>query len=278
MAIVTFWSNGKKETGKTLSMAAIATHIAIEHNYKILVISTIRKDDTLETCYWEPKNNSLVNKIMGSKTDISSGIDGLVSLAACNKLTPESISNYTRLVFPNNRLEVLAGSIDEDEEEYRKVRETYKDVIQIANNFYDYVFVDLNKGLKKSYIREILEISDLIVVNIAQGLKTINEIKNSREGNDLLKKDNTLLLIGKYDKYSKYNAKNIARNLGYKNKIYVIPYCTLFFEACNEGKIVDFFLRNRSLNNTDKNAVFIKEISEVSSEIIETINFLKNIY
>ena len=37
MSIVTFWSNGKEETGKTLAIAAIATYMAIEHNYKILV-------------------------------------------------------------------------------------------------------------------------------------------------------------------------------------------------------------------------------------------------
>ena len=44
MSIVTFWSNGKEETGKTLAIAAIATYMAIEHNYKILVISTGYKD------------------------------------------------------------------------------------------------------------------------------------------------------------------------------------------------------------------------------------------
>lgn len=40
MAIITFKSNEIKETGQTLSIAAVATKMAIEHNYKILVIST----------------------------------------------------------------------------------------------------------------------------------------------------------------------------------------------------------------------------------------------
>ena len=55
MSIVTFWSDGKEQTGKTLSIAAIATHMAIEHNYRILVISTGYKDDTLNRCFWEEK-------------------------------------------------------------------------------------------------------------------------------------------------------------------------------------------------------------------------------
>lgn len=40
MAIITFWSNTKKETGQTMSIAAVATCMAIEHNYKILLVST----------------------------------------------------------------------------------------------------------------------------------------------------------------------------------------------------------------------------------------------
>ena len=40
MAIITFYSNSKKETAQTMSIAAVATSMAIEHNYKILLIST----------------------------------------------------------------------------------------------------------------------------------------------------------------------------------------------------------------------------------------------
>ena len=38
MAVIAFWSNSKKETGQTVSIAAIATYIAIEHNYRILLV------------------------------------------------------------------------------------------------------------------------------------------------------------------------------------------------------------------------------------------------
>ena len=55
MSVVTFWSSGEEQTGKTLSIAAISTYMAIEHNYRILVISTGCKDDTLDSCFWEPK-------------------------------------------------------------------------------------------------------------------------------------------------------------------------------------------------------------------------------
>ena len=75
MAVITFCSNEIKETGQTLSMAAIASYMAIEHNYKILMISTGFNDLTLENCFWE------YNKIRSTggvlKQDV--GTIGLVS-------------------------------------------------------------------------------------------------------------------------------------------------------------------------------------------------------
>lgn len=61
MSIVTFWNNGREQTGKTLSIAAIATRMAIEHNKKILVISTGYKNEILNRCFWQerkPKKRS----------------------------------------------------------------------------------------------------------------------------------------------------------------------------------------------------------------------------
>ena len=53
MSVVAFWSNGKEESAKTLSMVAISTYMAIKHNYRILTVSTRYNDDTLESCYWK---------------------------------------------------------------------------------------------------------------------------------------------------------------------------------------------------------------------------------
>lgn len=278
MAIIAFWSNEMKETAKTLSMSAIATHMAMYHNYKILMISTIRNDDTLETCFWEPHKDQPLKDITGNKKDITSGIDGLVNLAVSHKLTPESVSNYTKLVFPGNRLEILLGSTDEDHAIYEEVRETYKEVIETANQYYDYVFVDLNKGLKEGYIKNILEVSDLIVVCLKQGLKYINDFKIARNENEFLQKDNILILSGNNDQDSKYNEKNIARALGYKQDIALIPHNTLFFEECTEGKIVDYFLRFAKINQTDKNARFIENVKESEELIVERIKMLKSRY
>ena len=43
MSVITFINNRREETGKTLSLVAIATNMAIENNEKILIISTKEK-------------------------------------------------------------------------------------------------------------------------------------------------------------------------------------------------------------------------------------------
>ena len=47
MSVVSFWSQDKKETCKTSAVIALATYMAIEHNYRILVVSTSVNDDTI---------------------------------------------------------------------------------------------------------------------------------------------------------------------------------------------------------------------------------------
>ena len=53
MAIISFWSGESKSTAQTLSMVAVATYMAIEHNFRILVVDATFQDDTLERCFWK---------------------------------------------------------------------------------------------------------------------------------------------------------------------------------------------------------------------------------
>ena len=80
MAIITFKSNETKETAQTLSLVAVATQMAIEHNYKVLVVSTNFKDKTLEDCFWENEGGlALSSNIVKKDVGIDSGVEGLMS-------------------------------------------------------------------------------------------------------------------------------------------------------------------------------------------------------
>lgn len=269
MAVVTFWSNGKEETAKTLSIVAIATNMAIEHNYKILLLSTNYNDDTLESCFWEkqkPKKTIVDLAPPGTVVEIDNGIEGLAKAVKANRVTPELISNYTKIVF-KDRLDVLLSIKSGSYDEYQRLRDVYPKILQAANEYYDLIFVDINKGLDSEFIREILKSSELVITNITQRLKIIDDFMEIKEKEKLFSRKNNMLLIGRYDRFSKYSAKNIARYMNTKQEINVIPYSTLFFEACNDGKVADFFLRMRTIDESDRNAAFVKEVRKVTENI-----------
>ena len=53
MSVITFVNNLEEESGKTMSLVAIATYMAINHNKRILIISTTNKEDKINSCYFE---------------------------------------------------------------------------------------------------------------------------------------------------------------------------------------------------------------------------------
>ncbi len=269
MSIVTFWNNRKEETGKTLSIAAIATHMAIEHNYKILVVSTGHKDETLDRCFWQEKKQAKKNLgLFGPNTNvgIEDGIVGLETLMKSNRVSPEQVTNYTKIVF-KDRLEILP-SFKGEKLEYDEIKTTYPDIISLANNYYDLVFVDLDEEVGEEISKQILEKSNIIMVTLSQRLISINNFMKLREEEPVLKSIKTLILIGRYDKYSKYTVKNITRYMGEKNKVSTIPYNTLFFEACEEAGVPDLFLRLRKVDEDDRNGLFVAEVKRTADNIV----------
>lgn len=272
MPIITFWSNRKKETAQTLSMIAIASYMAVENNSKILIIDTHFNDKTIENAFWEEKNTStkkVIKQLSGGKIDLGSGIEGLAKLITSGKNSADLISDYSRVVF-KGRLEVILSSDPKTEDDKRRIITVYKDLVRLASHEYDYVFVDVPKGRDIPWVNEILDVSDVIVFNITQRLKDMEDYIELKNTNDLFAKNNVIPLIGRYDRYSKYTKKNIARYIGEKKDIPAVSYNTLFFESANEGGIGNYFLKFRKslISSQDRNAVFVDQVANAAERLV----------
>lgn len=268
MPIVTFWSNGEEQTGKTLSIAAVATYLSIEHNKRILIVSTGHNDKTLDNCFWKERKIKRNLGIFGPNTNIAmdEGIVGLTKIINSNKLSPENITNYTKIVF-KDRLEILQ-SFKGERTDYERLKQVYSDIINLANNYYDLVLVDLDRELEQEISETILGNSNLIVANISQRLSSIDRFIELREQMQFLNTNKTLILVGRYDKNSKYTIKNMTRYMGEKNKVSTIPYNTLFFEASEEAKVPDLFLKIRNIDEDDTNYFFLAEVKRTVENIL----------
>ena len=283
MSVITFVNNLKEETGKTMSLVAIATHMAINNNNRILIISTTNKEDKINSCYFEEQEAKKMRLgILGNRTsaiDSESGIEGIAKIARSNKLTPELITNYTKVVF-KDRLEIILGADKSKrpltEEEDKEITEEYINLISVARMYYDKVFVDLDSNLSEEIRQRIVDSSDLVIVNTSQNFNSLRKLKEKKENSELLQSPKTLILVGRYDKFSKYNVKNISRYLEERNQVLTIPYNTLYFEAANEAGVPDLFLRFKKISDSDdRNALFALEVKRAAENIIYRLQELQ---
>ena len=206
MSIVTFWNDERDQTGKTLTAVAVATRMAIERNYKILLISTSFQDPTIKNCFWGDETQKTL-KLFGIKSNniaVENGIEGLIKLIAANKLTPNVITDYTKVIF-KERLEIINGFLGAKEvtretnlKEYEKIQKYYIDLIKVANQYYDMVLVDLDKLIPEKLRDEILNISNLNVYVLSQKKSSLDRYLIQRQKNANIGNPKTLPVIGKY--------------------------------------------------------------------------------
>lgn len=282
MAVIAFWSDEEKETGQTMSMVALSTYMAIEHNYRILNISANFKEETLENSYWDlSKSENLIKSISTDmieqgklrKNSLESGVESLARVINSNKTSSNIVSSYSKVVF-KDRLDVLCATKTQSYEEYREIVSLYPDIMKAANRDYDLIFIDVSKKMQKEDAERILNAADVIIINITQRLKNIDSIPRLKAEGTVFSKNNVLINIGRYDKFSKYNVKNIERYIKEKN-INCIPYNTLFFEACSDGKVAELFLRIRKVDEDDKNYLFLSEIKRFSENLLYKLKMLQ---
>jgi hypothetical protein len=271
MPIVSFWSTVESnQAATTATIVSIACSIAIKYKYRTLITQTHYSSLDLESAF-----DDIDKMIQKGNLDIAdTGIDALDRLLRSNKLTPENVSNYAKMVFKGAKggLELLYGTFKNDLDSYSRVLETMPIIVDYANQFYDIVLVDLNKGYNNAEINQILQKSDLIVLTLSQDMQVLKKIFKDMDTLKILQEKQVIPIIGKYDRFSKYSAKNIARTFNYKKTIYSIPYNTQFFDACNEGKARRYFIENVNANiSTDRNGYFINEVNNTANAIVSAI-------
>lgn len=284
MSIVTFWNEDREQSGRTLTSVAIATRMAMERNFKILLISTSFGDKTMKNCFggnevqknlklFGPKNNNIA---------VENGIEGLSKLITSNKLTPSTITDYTRVIF-KERLEVVSGYIgtsektyEENHQDYKKIESSYIELIRMANQYYDMVLVDLDKTLSSKVKKEILQISNLTVYVFSQRMESINTYNELKKSNKEISGHKCIPVIGKYFGQTKYNIKNITKYLGEKKALNIVPFNLLYFEAAEEAGVVDLFLKLKNVKDkTDENYIFMQHVLKITDDITKRLQELQ---
>ncbi len=268
MSIITFLSEDSKETGQSMSISATAIAMAIEHNYKILLFSTDFLDKTLENCFWNINNRKTGLFSKANVMDVSNGLEGLVRTFASNRASSEVIRSYTKPVL-KDRLDILQAPKTVNYKEYISISQYFSQIADTANQDYDIVMIDMSKNMPRESKNKILNISDLVVVNLLQNMTSINNFFKLKSENEFYRRNNVLLMLGKYNPGSKFSSKNVARLLREKNIPMEVPYNILFADECSEGRIVDYILKANTLKEFDnKDTYFVNTLNSTKDYLI----------
>ncbi|MCI8392894.1 MAG: hypothetical protein HFJ24_02890 [Clostridia bacterium] len=272
MVIVTFWNDNTGKIGQTHSAMAIASYMGTEHNYKTLLMTTRYDDQIALKAFGYEGTAKTVGLVTGNKQsmDLESGLEGMEKLVLAKRLSPDMVPNYTKIIY-KNRLEVVTAPKKRDDLDFNRLYNSCKDILMIARQHYDIVFVDLNNGLENETTKEILKMSNIIILNMEQKPSEMQKIYELKQNKELFDAKKIMYLINNYDRKSKYSSKNISREMGEKKEIMTVPYANLFAEAVQEGTAAEFFLNTRikRLDDVeDRTAFFIRELKRDTDAIV----------
>ena len=159
---------------------------------------------------------------------------------------------------------------------YKKTSQSYPELIKLANQFYDMVLVDIDSMLDKTIRDQILEMANVNVLVISQRLESLNRYNERKKTDKQIIGPKCIPVIGKYNKNSKYNKKNMMRYLNEKKDLNLVPFNTLFFEAAEEASVTEFFLKMRDIKDTtDDNYIFMSEVLKLTNNIITRLQDLQ---
>ena len=277
MAVISFYTNCKDQTGNTVSAISFATYMGIVQNKRTLFVSTSFNNNEIKTALW-PEQKARKTGLFGPNTNTASvndnGIEGLDRIIRSNKISPSIITDYTRVAL-KGRLEILQG-YSGSEEQYREIQKQYLQIIALSRQVYDNVIVDIDKELENKIKFEILNMSDINIAMTTQKMENINKLIKTMSEGVILKNTNTIITIGKYDEHSKYNARNISRNiLRTKEIVNTVPYNTVLFEDIQEGRLIDMFIKFLELKSRDENTFFIEEMSRLKESVEKKLRELQ---
>ena len=236
MSIVTFWNADREQSGVSISTVAVATKMAIERNLKVLIVSAAYNDSTIKNCFW--KENAVRKQIMADRSSsiaIENGVEGLSRLIASNKIEPENITDYTHVIFKDT-LEVLDGYMEnptktkeENLRDYKTISAVYPAILNVANQYYDMVLVDLSRELDEGVRNEILKIATINLYIAGQKLRSLDYYIQLKMDNPIVAEPKNIIVIGKYSHYSKYNKSNLQKYLREKKEFSYSTICKNFY-------------------------------------------------
>ncbi|WP_442600866.1 chromosome partitioning protein ParA [Paenibacillus sp. KN14-4R] len=255
MSQIAFWGSARGQAGTTGNLIALATIAGLEYMTKNLIAHTNGMWSTIETAYVKQRVQQDQHLLDMTNT----GIDALTRLARSNLLTADNMKDYT-LPILKERLDLLVGPHNEQEAFDENMIKVMPMIMAHAKQHYDHIWIDVNSETSNLLTQQVMQAADLIVVNLNQNIQVLDRFFSKEHWPAALDQVPYIIVLGQYDRHSKYTVNNIARRFKVKQPIYTVPHCAEFLDAWNDQQVLDFFVRNRNVKKGHPNYFFISEV------------------
>lgn len=263
---IAFWSSVSGKCATSGNMLAIGTMASLVYSLKTIFVQYDYYSKPIEEAF-EGKTTSNVIRDEVSYYQIK-GIDDILNKVKLCKISDKVVSDNMRNVkdtkmfyLPSSRK--VRNGIDEQATVYLS-----KDLLQVLNSMCDISLIDNLNG-KKRLSRKTLEESDVVVVNLCQGINDIESIMND----EVLRKK-MVFVVGKYDDESNESLNVIRKKYNIsKDEICVIPYNIRFHDAYNEGRVVEFISKCMYSKRNDSDFDFINNVYKATNMILQKAGY-----
>lgn len=254
---IAFFSNKPGQAGTSSNLLAITTMLSLKYQVQSAILQLQYKES----------NNLQVPLIGRNRESIYFSDIGMDAL----------MRNVNAGIFERENIEDCCVSLLENQvhfiPETRKLNKglyenDLKDILSpllhTLNDFHDLVFIDVDAN--NPLCGQLFDEVDMIVANLGQNPMQIEHFMKEYE----FKSKKMMYVIGRYDKNSYYNIKNISKtyHLDYK-KMACIPYCTEYMDAMSNSEVIKFMYRNENCNREDINYDFIHQTEKAANKIIK---------
>lgn len=255
MSTIVSWSPIHGQGGNTSNIVALAIAMALGEYTptRSLLTHTQLTRSNMEFLFNKEKRSSFDDK----------GMDALERLVKSNLLKGDAIQDYTDTLI-RDRLDLLAGSQKAEISTSKEL--AWRSVLEMAKLQYDFIWTDVHSGHRQALTLNLLEESDLVIVNLPQNRYVLDRFFNGDDFPTPLKTRDYIIVIGQYDPTSVLSLKNIKRNYNVKMPIYSISYSSEFNNALNVQRIQEYFYRECSKGNSQR-SVFISELMKINHYI-----------
>lgn len=266
MKNITFWSSVSGKSGTSGNMLAISAMSSVLYSIKTLLVQFDRDSRSLSHVLEEGRNETVLNEEFSFYN--RKGLDEIWDKSRLNKIGKDEIRDNLVQVRHTN-LYYMPTSRKSAAEQYQEFDESFlKSLLNGMKDLKSVNFIDCMNG--KNEIQKVLfEDSELIVVNLCQGMSGLDELME-----EITNRDKVLFVIGRYDRQSRENVVNIRRRYNIsKDAIGVIPYNIHFHDAMNEGRLIPFISKGIFNKKTDEDYEFILELFHTTNMILRKAGY-----